>query len=476
MRFKQWLKLNEGIENFSYSVPNDKKQQLFDFYMLEKLLSRSGLLSRSIEKAHKAGISPTYVNSISDAGGNQDWSHEEKIDYALMNVAGKLIPYLRDAILHAVYYSIASEMRHISSDAFQGNVKNINQDKDFNQYYNDTQKLKTIGNYKTSSRFPRVLNKANDKFYQPYDHPDLHLPFSTLNTNLSQRTFQIRDLAYKVSRKNFSNPLEFVKLAKKMFQYPEWSRQYGGKAWENICDGWLKLYKAVPNPKNKYQDTIMAIDHIYDLQHNTGTVFNKVPSYDIEDKDWLKDALNYKANASDPRQLYSQISPQFKKLAAVALKEKFGNSLEGYFNEKTQIKNDYSIILKELKSIGENAKEGRLEFVAINLLSLKYDKFKIIENFKIHHQPSFLIHTNDFKEGKGEIINAINNIKNKRNDFAVLWHELSYLLNLGLGEKIFDENTDINKISFILNLFGPETKKYLELAKEHVFVKNKFDF
>ena len=82
-----------------------------------------------------------------------------------------------------------------------------------------------------------------------------------------------------------------MKLMEELFLNADWESGYGGKAWADICKGWTRLYNA-----HSDGDLIVAIDHIYDLQHNSDTVFNKVQSYEINRRyDWLKNALNLKA-------------------------------------------------------------------------------------------------------------------------------------------------------------------------------------
>lgn len=54
------------------------------------------------------------------------------------------------------------------------------------------------------------------------------------------------------------------------FRDLEWDQSYGGPAWANITAGLIELKNA-----SGYQDEAVWIDHVVDLQHNTGNVFNK---------------------------------------------------------------------------------------------------------------------------------------------------------------------------------------------------------
>jgi hypothetical protein len=69
--------------------------------------------------------------------------------------------------------------------------------------------------------------------------------------------------------------------------------------------------------------TAVAIDHVYDLQHNTDTVFNKIKSYYDANKGykWIKEMLDFKANAKSIRELLPFVSSKMKKLALPILKD-----------------------------------------------------------------------------------------------------------------------------------------------------------
>jgi len=58
------------------------------------------------------------------------------------------------------------------------------------------------------------------------------------------------------------------------FRDLKWVAQYGGEPWVNIVLATKNLVKAESD-----REIISAIDHTIDLQHNTGTVFNKLKGY-----------------------------------------------------------------------------------------------------------------------------------------------------------------------------------------------------
>lgn len=73
--------------------------------------------------------------------------------------------------------------------------------------------------------------------------------------------------------------LDDIKIA---FNYIPWNEAYGGPAWGSGVIGLLNLLHA--KKKLTTEDMNGIIDHIYDLQHNTGSLLNKGPMY-IESDD-----------------------------------------------------------------------------------------------------------------------------------------------------------------------------------------------
>jgi hypothetical protein len=67
---------------------------------------------------------------------------------------------------------------------------------------------------------------------------------------------------------------DLMKIILSSFKNYKWDSYYGGKKWADGVNAWFRLYNA-----KSLKDKIVAIDHAYDLQHNTGLLFNKVDSY-----------------------------------------------------------------------------------------------------------------------------------------------------------------------------------------------------
>ena len=88
----------------------------------------------------------------------------------------------------------------------------------------------------------------------------------------------------------------------------------------NIVDAYFRLSSS--SSKNQL---IVAIDHVYDLQHNTGSVFTKHDSYAKKVQDgpatnkakygWIQQALDHKRDVKSVKDFLDKVSPQMRKLA-----------------------------------------------------------------------------------------------------------------------------------------------------------------
>lgn len=72
-----------------------------------------------------------------------------------------------------------------------------------------------------------------------------------------------------------SEMCDLMSIISKCFNQYKWETYYGGKKWGMGADGWFLL-----NDAKSLKRKIVAIDHAYDLQHNTGLLFNKDLRYE----------------------------------------------------------------------------------------------------------------------------------------------------------------------------------------------------
>lgn len=298
MNFRTFLEI---FGSFNYTFPEDKEKQLFDFYMIVGLLGRPShyLLSKSAELGKKLEYPPT----------KEIENEEDKVDYLLQEAANILVPGLKENFLEATYFAMTAEFRHIFDQNNPTSILNM---------------IKKMG--KDYDKF--LINYA--KQFAGRKEPNIGQFYRTPETTLNEPGDSTRIFSYFASLKSGASKEEFVDLMKILFFRAHWQADYGGNAWTQIADAWLKL-----NNAKKLNDQIVYIDHIYDLQHNTDTVFNKLESYLKQGSyTWLKNALNLKAKIKDFHEIIDKISPSLKPLALRAIKLKFGKTYEEFIKEE----------------------------------------------------------------------------------------------------------------------------------------------
>lgn len=128
--------------------------------------------------------------------------------------------------------------------------------------------------------------------------------------------------------------LDLILCAKEAFNTFNWYPAFGGKRWVKICDAWLELN----NQENKSLGVLAAdIDYIFDIEHNTGLLFNKLKGFDF-----LKDLLDFKRVAKYEYDLFEKVSPELKTFSAAILKDVYNTTYEEWLkNPKATQQNFY---------------------------------------------------------------------------------------------------------------------------------------
>jgi hypothetical protein len=293
LQFKEWVLL-EMLGNFDYKLPEDREQQLYDFYMLSQLLAQSGMGKKD--------------DSWSSSPETQYADTKDKLRYAIQNAASTLFPVLKRNLLKAVMYSLCAEMRHVFSRNSPDSIFaliNENLGEKYATMFKKYAKNFVLLQDETGKQLVRTNPRAQR---MPKGEPENNL----------QRTS-----SYKAAMKE-GKPEDWAKIQELLYSKAGWPSSYGGPAWAQIAQAWSKLFAAQDVPSQ-----MIWIDHIYDLQHNTGSVFNKLETYAKEGgHQWLKDALDFKASAKHPIELADKVSPQMRRLALPALKAFTGKTLE----------------------------------------------------------------------------------------------------------------------------------------------------
>jgi hypothetical protein len=257
MNFRQFIEGKLG--SFTYEMPRDKEQQLYDFYMLSAL---KGSGDPHIEEAVR-------------------WTRQ------------KLLPALKKELLKAVFFSLMSEFRHAGYRYFDmGDYeREIFEDQDLIPYRDVFYKyLKLFKQYWQEGDTPPEAMKQHEG--EDYNR-----------------------IASYAAAKGAGPRWKMVRVVEEGFTDLSWEAGYGGIAWSKIARGWLKL-----NGAKDLDDMQVWIDHVYDLQHNNDTVFNKLMEYYKDGHRWIMNALNHKARIKSPWELQDKISDSMKRLAGYVFK------------------------------------------------------------------------------------------------------------------------------------------------------------
>jgi len=261
-----------------------------------------------------------------------------------------------------------------------------------------------------------VLDSHNGR---PYDRPSSRIESHAVAMN-------------SIKSQN-STLSEFVKSSEKCFYYEDWTVDYGGTPWGRICSGWLRLY----NSTSKEQIWV-AIDHIYDLQHNSDSVFNKVERYlKNGNVKWLANALELKAHIKDIHVLSKLCSSDMKRLAKRVL-------------SNLKIKASGSEILSSeelfefLKS--ELSKKHQIYFSTDGSVKMKVNEYTGIKLLKFDNSPKMSLLVYPYNEDTAKDKETI-----RYNFFSLIIgvddRRSYYFVNI-LGDKRptpFDSNTDLLK-------------------------------
>jgi len=334
--------LLEVLSSYTYEMPKDKEQQLYDFYTLTMMVPNPKNISGPISS----------VSQLRD----------EDLDYAIEDTQNRLFEQLKQSLLEAVFFSICAEIRHVYDANRPANV------------------LSSIEQY-SGDESEKMFKRYTKEMIVAKQYPDLQRTPSTIN-----RRLQDNDTDYVASYKSALSAIEKSKLEKKdfvdvcrfLFAESNWKSMFGGEKWEKIAEGWLKL-----NAATKNSDKMVWIDHVYDLQHNTNTVFNKVKSFLKHGSySWLKKALDHKFKIKSPWELWEKSSYSMKRLAGYYFKARYGTTFED-FAKKNNDPDDHPAFGKDktspekqpTKNVGANAK------VSENAQVL--DEAKVFDNAKV---------------------------------------------------------------------------------------------
>jgi hypothetical protein len=319
--------LNEKY--FKYQPPASKELLMYDFYVLDYLNAILPYPSKGFRD-----LNPDLEDSIKDA-------------------VHTLYPYLKNELLNVVFYAVCAEMRHAHSNFGNGEGFKDKIDKQQFQLYKTYLKY-IIYHGKTGAQ----KQELTDVFNVRKPSSDVRTPESEKN-NDSARNLSYKAANYAIKKIGLDRK-DFMEVSEIIFREGSWPTSYGGRAWGDICSGWLLLdrsNKIDPNQRTSISNAAsldkkseteydksrrkvekstsvepmgVAIDHVYDLQHNTDTVFNKLKSYYNSTKGyrWIAQALDHKANVETYHELLDKCSGVVKAMALPVLYNKLGTNWE----------------------------------------------------------------------------------------------------------------------------------------------------
>jgi len=265
--------LNEGWT--TYKPSNNQKVLLYDFYVL------SYLSTLPVDPTQK-GYGGTFL------GRNPN---EIKLD--IEHAQSVLLPVLVKKLKNALFFAVCAELRHM-----------FDRTQDFSLYEHN----KLLKYY---VRYYKSLVGDMPKEFQhnrPVNSPRVNSASSAYTNSYKAAIMAIK--------KAGSSKTAFGTLAAELFKELDWASSYGGSKWAEIAEGYILLDKAHTNNEKQ-----IAIDHAYDLQHNTGTALNKVKDFAINNSyDWLQKVLDHKRDAKSMYELLPHCSSDMRKLALEAFK------------------------------------------------------------------------------------------------------------------------------------------------------------
>lgn len=328
--------LMEALGAFEYEVPDDKEQQLYDFYMMTFLPEPEALATSGTMMVGKKKV-----------------FRKERPDLAMAvdDTRKTLTPRMKRDMLNAAFYSIACEARYIIEKTANGDI-----DKIVSAVVGNAQIKPVLQNY----NFGKDMGIRVRNYWKEYQHL-LKYPVSAGKSfeapgvvpEVLGKGHHQRNASYRAALIAFEGQIEeFIRFASWGFWDRPWggfnkkrfveamkendrngmksaSGSYGGGNWGRIADAWVDLFGS-----KRLNDDIINVDRLYSLQHNTGAMLNKVQSYMKNNRySWLDRALNKKFGAESPYEFAKGLSPSMRRLAMPVVKAWYGTTLEQWVKD-----------------------------------------------------------------------------------------------------------------------------------------------
>lgn len=288
-----------------YSMPKDPRQIMADFY----LLTTVGDIAKSAGENWRIAFDPerttiqgkaTDLQKLLTLPTRQGLNYE-KYGQNLEDAVQKLTQGMKKHMLDSLLFSISAELRHYKANRQPEELL----DNPFMKAYS-----------KIYDAYDAVADKNLPEYAQKYLKPMYpETPRARISKG-SRKSYQLSNAAVRKAFEETGISIsEFADIAEKLFREGNWNKQFGGENWGNIAAG-LQMVDQANDPES----LIKALDNAYDLQHNTGVVFDKIQKYAREGGyQWLQDMLDFKYHAGSPREFASLASSAAKRITAPAL-------------------------------------------------------------------------------------------------------------------------------------------------------------
>jgi len=299
-------------KGFNYKVPSDPQAAMADFYMLAYLrtsMPTDDMIMHNPKLARMAEYKPM-------------------IDYA-SDVMAKTH---RDTILQDVFKAMCAETPHFLDATYDLGVDLAQQIlKSENNKFSEVDILSKLGI--RGDWFVHHYSVYVDDVFASYNNNDRKMLSETKRANavgdrLRKHDYgtypdRVDEMRYVMSDFKI-RPDEAVLAFSSLFESDDWEDMYGGESWASIASGWYRLYSADSTSK-----IFVALDHIYDLVHNTGSVFTKLENYKhtaSDSYDWIEYTLDLKRDSRDLTDVLDYASGGIARLGRIVLRKEGVNT------------------------------------------------------------------------------------------------------------------------------------------------------
>jgi len=294
--------LLESIENFGYKPPTDPEKLLYDFYFMVGYL----------------------------LGVRKD---DPILDYVFKEATSLCVNNLREHMLKALKWSLSAEFRNIFSNAYLKIDRMEDDLKVFLKEYREAfskysdEVLQDFTPDRLDTKYQQNQDTFGDKSLFDQDEHS-YKELGGRNDTYADSFFALQKVQKIQGLTEEDIAKWFIRCFDPDSDSIRWKSSYGGQAWQTIAKAYLSLLLADTMAKK-----IAYIDHAYDLQHNTGSVFTKVQAYTSSEKAyrWLSNALEWKKHQTDLRGFYDKVSGSLQPVVAwVAKNERKAGTMEDF--------------------------------------------------------------------------------------------------------------------------------------------------